>query len=129
MYQVTCPYIQSNNVSINNYSNGSWIPRYFRNDSKAKTNFTTEEAYIIGQTIGINWNKCPFDVEQYRVGLIVELEHGRISEETNITNDDPILTGKITLAHLREFPDYYTRLTKLEHQAEKYWEDEKKDKS
>ena len=62
-------------------------------------------------------------MEQFRIGLNVELEHGSINPITNVTNDDPILTGKIALAHLNEFPDYYTRLTKMEEEAEKYWGD------
>ena len=127
MYQRTCPYMKSNNVPVYNYSYHSWIPPYYRDIPESKTNFTTAEAYIIGKLIGLNWDNCPFDVEQYRIGLIVELEHGRISPETNVTNDNPILTGKITLAHLREFPDYYTRLYKLEHEAEMYWKGKEND--
>lgn len=52
----------------------------------------------------------------------VELEHGKVDPKTNVTDDDRLLTGKIALAHLSEFPDYYTRLLELEHEAEKYWE-------
>ena len=80
-----------------------------------KKRFTTEEAIHIGEKLGINWSK--FDVEQYRMGLDVELEHGKIDQYTNVTNDDPIMTGKIALAHLNEFPDYYTRLDKMEKEA------------
>ena len=78
--------------------------------------FTIEEAKNIGEKIGIDWSK--FDVEQFRMGLDVELEHGLIDPNTNVTNDDPIMTGKITLAHLNEFTDYYTRLCKMEEEAE-----------
>ena len=78
--------------------------------------FTAEEAKSIGEKIGIDWSK--FDVEQFRMGLDVELEHGLIDPNTNVTNDDPLMTGKITLAHLNEFPDYYTRLYKMEEEAE-----------
>jgi len=85
-----------------------------------KKHFTTEEAKRIGEELGIDWTK--FDVEQFRMGLDVELEHGLIDSHTNVTNDDPILTGKIALAHLNEFPDYYTRLEKMEKEAKKYWE-------
>ena len=74
--------------------------------------FTLDEAREIGRTIGIDWDAAPFDVEQFRMGLDVELEHGARDPETNVTGDDPILTGKIALAHLREFPDYYTRLAR-----------------
>ncbi|HYV52154.1 MAG TPA: DUF5661 family protein [Candidatus Eisenbacteria bacterium] len=74
--------------------------------------FTVEEAKRIGETLGINWNK--FDVEQFRMGLDVELEHGKRDPNTNVTQDDEVLTGKIALAHLNEFPDYYIRLQKME---------------
>lgn len=83
-----------------------------------KARFSAEQAREIGQTIGIDWATSPFDVEQFRMGLDVELEHGRHDPETDVTGDDPVVTGKIALAHLREFPDYYTRLAKLEAEAE-----------
>ena len=82
----------------------------------SKKHFTTEEAKQIGGKLGIDWSN--FDVEQYRMGLDVELEHGLIDPHTNVTNDDPIMTGKIALAHLNEFPDYYTRLDIMEREAE-----------
>lgn len=83
--------------------------------------FTEEEARRIGTELGIDWTSSRFDVEQFRVGMGVELEHGVHDPETNVTGNDPIVTGKIALAHLREFPDYYTRLEKLEKEAEEYW--------
>ncbi|MFC2034669.1 DUF5661 family protein [Chloroflexota bacterium] len=81
-----------------------------------KKHFTAEEAKRIGEKLGIDWRK--YDVEQYRMGLDVELEHGLIDPHTNVTNDDPLMTGKIALAHLNEFSDYYTRLDKMEKEAE-----------
>jgi len=81
-----------------------------------KKTFTAEEAKKIGEQIGIDWSK--FDVEQYRMGLNVEPEHGSQDPITNVTNDDPMTTGKIALAHLNEFSDYYTRLKKMEAEAE-----------
>jgi len=84
----------------------------------AKT-FTKDEAKSFGSKLGIDWSD--FDVEQFRMGMNVELEHGRRDPETNVTNDDPVLTGKIALANLNEFPDYYTRLDKLEEDAKKFW--------
>jgi len=86
----------------------------------AKKKFTVEEAQSIGEKLGIDWTK--FDVEQFRMGMDVELEHGLRDAETNVTGDDPLTTGKIALAHLKEFPDYYTRLDKMEKEAELYWE-------
>jgi hypothetical protein len=83
--------------------------------------FTTEQARRIGQILGVNWETSPFDVEQYRMGLDVELEHGLRDPETNVNGNDPMLTGKIALAHLKEFPDYYTRLAKLEEEAKAFW--------
>lgn len=83
---------------------------------KNKKEFTQEEAKRIGDRIGIDWNK--YDLEQFRMGLAVELEHGLHDPETNVTNDDEIMTGKIALAHLKEIPDYYTRLDKMEKEAE-----------
>ncbi len=81
--------------------------------------FTTEEAQRIGDRLGINWDEV--ELNEFRMGLGVELEHGTRDPETNVTNDDETLTGKIALAHLREFKDYYTRLEKLEAEAEAYW--------
>ncbi len=85
-----------------------------------KKHFTEENAKRIGEELGIDWSK--FDVEQFRMGLDVELEHGTVDPKTNVTNDDEIITGKIALAHLNEFSDYYTRLEKMEEEAEEYWE-------
>ena len=82
--------------------------------------FTPEKAKEIGEALGVDWTK--FDVEQFRIGMDVELEHGKENPVTNVTHDDPLTTGKIALAHLNEFPDYYTRLLKLEQEAEQYWE-------
>jgi len=79
--------------------------------------FTTKEAKEIGEKIGIDFGK--YDLEQFRMGLHVELEHGLIDPETNVTNDDLKMTGKIAWAHLKEIPDYYTRLEKMEDEAER----------
>ena len=82
----------------------------------SKKHFTADEAREIGEKLGIDWSK--FDVEQYRMGLDVELEHGLVDPHTDVTDDDPIMTGKIALAHLNEFSDYYTRLEVMEREAE-----------
>jgi len=78
--------------------------------------FSTEEAKLIGEKIGIDFSR--FDLEQFRIGLAIELEHGSGDPETNVTNSDEIITGKIAWAHLKEIPDYYTRLDKMEKEAE-----------
>lgn len=86
---------------------------------EAKKTFTAAEAKQIGDKLGIDWSK--YDVEQFRLGLDVELEHGIRDLHINVTNDDGELTGKIALAHLNEFADYYTRLTRLEQEADSFW--------
>jgi len=83
----------------------------------ARSGFTADEARRIGEEIGIDWSAAPFDVEQFRMGMDVELEHGFQDLVTNVTGDDPLVTGKIALAHLNEFPDYYTRLDRMETEA------------
>ena len=83
--------------------------------------FSVRDATEIGEKLGIDWSSSAFDVEQFRIGLDVELEHGRQDTATNVTDDDPITTGKIALAHLHEFADYYTRLARMEAEAEAYW--------
>ncbi len=80
-----------------------------------KKTFTIDEARETGDKLGIDWSK--FDIEQFRMGLDVELEHGSHDPETNVTDNDPALTGKIAWAHLKEIPDYYTRLDKMEKEA------------
>ena len=87
----------------------------------AKREFTADEARSIGDIVGVDWDRIP--VEEFRMGLAVELEHGTHDSETNVTDDDLAAAGKIALAHLREFPDYYTRLGRMEAEAEAYWAD------
>jgi hypothetical protein len=82
---------------------------------------TTEEARRVGDEIGVDWSR--FDLEQFRLGMDVEFEHGSHDPQTNVTNDDPIVTGKIALAHMKEFPDYYERLERMEEQAKADWSD------
>ena len=89
--------------------------------SETNQRFTADDARAIGEEIGIDWAKSPFDVEQFRVGMTVELEHGLRDERTNVSNDDPRVTAKIALAHLNEFPDYYTRLERMEEEAKRDW--------
>jgi catechol 2,3-dioxygenase-like lactoylglutathione lyase family enzyme len=85
----------------------------------ADMKFTTEDAQRIGTEIGIDWPSSRFDVEEFRRGMDVELEHGRHDLATDVTGDDPHTTGKIARAHLNEFPDYYTRLAKMEDEAKR----------
>jgi Protein of unknown function (DUF5661) len=80
--------------------------------------FSLEEARTVGEAIGIDWARSPFYAEQFRTGMDVELEHGRRDPSTDVTHDDPIMTGKIAPAHFKEFPDYYTRRAKMQAEAE-----------
>jgi DNA-directed RNA polymerase alpha subunit len=86
-----------------------------------EAHFTADEARAAGERIGIDWATSPFDVEQFRTGMNVELEHGTQDPETNVTDDDVTVTAKIARAHLNEFPDYYSRLAVMEAEAEAYW--------
>lgn len=85
--------------------------------------FTMDEARSYGEAVGIDWDTAPFDVAQFHKGMHVELEHGTQDADTDVSGNDPIVTAKIALAHLNEFPDYYTRLDKLESDAKEYWSD------
>ena len=88
-------------------------------NSDRKKVLTTEEAKMLGEKLGIDWTR--FDVEQFRMGMNVELEHGLVSPHTNVSNSDPLVTARIALAYLNEFPDYYTRLERLEKEADAFW--------
>jgi hypothetical protein len=78
--------------------------------------FSADETKEVGEKIGVDWESI--DLEQFRRGMDVELEHGTVDPRTNVTDDDPVMTGKIALAHLNEFSDYYIRLSKMEKEAE-----------
>ena len=80
--------------------------------------FTPEQAKAVADEIGIDFTTAEFDLEQFRRGMEVELEHGRRDPATNVTNDDPLVTGRISWAHLKEIPDYYDRLDTMEKEAE-----------
>jgi hypothetical protein len=87
--------------------------------AEPRTEFTVEEARRYGEEIGIDWASAPFDVDEFRMGMNVELEHGLHDLLTNVSDDDPHVTAKIALAHLHEFPDYYTRLERMEEEAKR----------
>jgi len=82
-----------------------------------KRYFTSDQARAIATELGIDFGALGCDLEQFRMGLGVELEHGPRDADTDVSGNDPIVTGKIALAHLTEFPDYYTRLAILEREA------------
>lgn len=111
MFPYICPYWKKMKPVYDPYVEPPKMSRQMK--------FTKEEALNIGKTIGIDFNKI--DLKQFQMGLEVELEHGTRFPKANVTNDDPILTGKIAYAHLLEFPDYYTRLAELEKEAKLHW--------
>ena len=82
-----------------------------------KKHITEEEAKLTGKRLSIKWDK--FNIDQFRIGMEVELEHGTINKLTNVSNDHLLTTAKIALSHLNEIPDYYTRLLKMEKEAKK----------
>ena len=100
--------LQTNRISANHSNN-------------VKTSFSKQEAAAIALLLGIDFKKSKFDLNEFWMGVNIELEHGTQSSQTNVTGDDPILTGKIALAHLNEFPDYYKRLIIFEKEAKAYW--------
>ena len=84
----------------------------------ARTGFTEQEAAEVAARLGIDFAEVSFDVDQFRRGMDVELEHGDRDPDTNVTGDDELATGKIAWAHLKELPDYYDRLEEMERAAE-----------
>ena len=100
--------LQTNRISANHSNN-------------VKTSFSKKEAAAIALLLGIDFKKSKFDLNEFWMGVNIELEHGTKSSQTNVTGDDPIITGKIALAHLNEFPDYYKRLKVFEKEAKAYW--------
>lgn len=92
-------------------------------ESARKT--SRNEAKRVGDAIGVDWTR--FDLEQFRAGMDVEFEHGGHDPQTDVTGDDPITTGKIALAHMKEFPDYYERLEKMEEEAKRDWAKQRDD--
>lgn len=88
---------------------GSHVPR---------ESFSELQARAVAEEIGLDLIAAEFDVDELRRGMEVELEHGLRDPQTNVTDDNPLVTGKIAWAHLKEFPDYYDRLAAMEQEAE-----------
>lgn len=82
----------------------------------ARKGFTSEEAAQVARQIGYVV-RSPRELENLRMGMDVELEHGLAAGANNVTSDDPAQTAKIALAHLSEFDDYYQRLDDMEKAA------------
>lgn len=90
--------------------------------STPRKGISSRKARKIGEELGVDWTHI--DLEELRRGMEVELEHGRRDPATDVTGDDLLLTGKIALAHLKEFPDYYVRLARMEEEAKAFWRGE-----
>ena len=86
---------------------------------ETKIPVSAEQAQQLGARLGVNWDEVP--LEELRKGIEVEYEHGTHDPDTNVSNNDPLITAKIALAHIKEFPDYYERLEKMEAEAKKFW--------
>ena len=85
------------------------------------TKFTRMDALKFINQMKLDLTRELFTLDDLIKGMNVELEHGTRDLFTNVTKDDLMTTGKIALAHLNEFPDYYRRLSKLESEADVYW--------
>lgn len=103
-------------LKLNYFNNKKYINKDMTELYEKK--FSPEKAQSVAEELGINWDEVDFDLKQFADGMNVELEHGSRDMQTDVTNDDPIMTGKIALAHLKEFGDYYIRLEKMEKEAE-----------
>ena len=90
--------------------------------NQPRKGISERKARKIGEELGVDWTRI--DLEELRRGMEVELEHGRRDPVTDVTGDDLLLTGKIALAHLNEFPDYYVRLARMEDEARAFWSGE-----
>ncbi|WP_211316782.1 DUF5661 family protein [Oceanobacillus arenosus] len=126
MYYYNDPYL-NNFIKGYNFDTQYLYPstgsHWYRNTGSINRvkSFSKEEAAAIALLLGIDFNKSKFDLDEFWIGVNTELEHGKISSQTNVTDDNPLITGKIALAHLNEFPDYYKRLKVLENEAKAYW--------
>lgn len=83
-----------------------------------------KKAKHYGDMLHIDYDVVPLKV--WRYGITIELEHGKVNTKTNVTNNDLLMTAKIALAHLLEYPDYYQRLEEMEEDADEYWSDKVK---
>lgn len=80
--------------------------------------FTMDDARMALDRLGLDLESEKITLEALTAGMNVELEHGSRFPDLNVSGDDPIVSAKIALAHLREFPDYYERLVRMEAEAE-----------
>ena len=85
---------------------------------KKRKQISLDDAKRIGDSLYIDWNQI--DLEQFRQGLMGDPKQGTMDPETGPAYDGVFLTGKVVLAHIQEFPDYFTRLAKLKAEADEY---------
>ena len=85
---------------------------------KKRKQLSSEEAKRIGEALHIDWDQV--DLEQFRQDLMGNHNQGSIDPETGLTYDGVLLTGKVVLDHMQEFPDYFTRLAKLKEEVDEY---------
>jgi len=98
------------------------VQRYVneKKTDEEKKQFTLNDAQEFINYMRLDMSKELFKLNDVMNGMNVELEHGTRDKETDVTGDNLITTGKIALAHLREFPDYYQRLEKMEKEGERH---------
>jgi hypothetical protein len=95
---------------------------------KVASETTAARAKELGSQIGIDWDDVDFPVEQLRLGIDVEREHGtELGHNTDVGADKDPVAARIAWAHLKELPDYYTRLAKMEEEGEKALRKKSKD--
>lgn len=86
---------------------------------KNRKQISSEEAQRIGESLHLDWDRI--DLEQFRQGLMGEVDQANMDPETGRTYDSILLSGKLVVAHMQEFPDYFTRLEKLKAEADEHW--------
>lgn len=69
--------------------------------------FNMSDALYASEVLGVSFNN--YTLEEFLIGINIEIEHGLINPHTNVTNDNLIATAKIALAHLNEYPNYYNK--------------------
>ena len=85
---------------------------------KKRKQISSEEARRIGESLHIDWDQV--DLEQFRQDLMGDQKQETTDPETGLIYDGVLLSGKIVMAHIQEFPDYFTRLAKLKMEVDEY---------
>lgn len=85
---------------------------------KRRKQISSEEAKLIGESLYIDWDQV--DLDQFHQGLLGKSKQRTLDPQTELAYDGVLLTGQIVLAHMQEFPDYFTRLAKLKAEVDEY---------